>query len=42
MKTALEITDAFRRWSPQDPVRYDFALSRMGIRKEISGDLKQW
>lgn len=34
MKTALEITRAFRDIEPDDPVRYDFALTRMGIRKE--------
>ncbi|OGS68218.1 MAG: TIGR02757 family protein [Elusimicrobia bacterium RIFOXYB2_FULL_62_6] len=33
MKTALEITAGFRRVSPADPVRYDFALTRAGIRK---------
>ena len=31
MKTALEITDAFRRMVPDDPVRYDFILTRPGI-----------
>ncbi|HAH31848.1 MAG TPA: TIGR02757 family protein [Elusimicrobia bacterium] len=31
MKTALEITAAFRRISPNDPVKYDFALTRTGI-----------
>lgn len=36
MKTAVEITDAFRRCSPEDPVKYDFTLSRFGIRKELS------
>ena len=30
-RTALEITSAFRRFSPADPVRYDFALTRGGI-----------
>ena len=30
-RTALEITDAFRAVSPDDPVRYDFALTRLGI-----------
>jgi uncharacterized protein (TIGR02757 family) len=34
LRTALEITDAFRTLSPDDPVRYDFALSRLGIRKD--------
>lgn len=31
MKTALEITAGFRRFAPEDPVRYDFALTRPGI-----------
>lgn len=31
MKMALEITDAFRKYRPNDPVRYDFALTRLGI-----------
>ena len=31
MRTALEITDAFARYSAEDPVRYDFALTRPGI-----------
>ena len=33
MKTALEITAAFRKVSPLDPVRYDFSLTRTGILK---------
>jgi len=36
MKTAMEITAAFRQWSPQDPVKYDFILTRFGIRKELA------
>lgn len=35
LRTALEITQAFRAISPDDPVRYDFALTRLGIRKEL-------
>lgn len=31
LKTALEVTEGFRRLSPQDPVRYDFALTRVGM-----------
>ncbi len=31
MRAALEITQAFARFSPQDPVRYDFALTRPAI-----------
>ena len=28
---ALEITESFREINPADPVKYDFALTRMGI-----------
>jgi uncharacterized protein (TIGR02757 family) len=37
MRTAMEITRAFRKIVPEDPVRYDFALTRLGIRKD--GDI---
>lgn len=30
--TAVEITDALRRIDPDDPVRFDFSLTRLGIR----------
>ena len=33
LKTALEITRCFRDISPEDPVKYDFVLTRFGIRK---------
>ncbi len=33
--TALEVTDAFRSICPEDPVRYDFALTRAGIHPEV-------
>ena len=32
LRAAIEITDAFRAVAPDDPVRYDFALTRSGIR----------
>ena len=32
LKTALEITRGFSAFSPEDPTRYDFALTRFGIR----------
>ena len=35
MKTALEITEAFRSINELDPVKYDFALTRTGIRKDV-------
>jgi uncharacterized protein (TIGR02757 family) len=34
LRTALEITAGFRRLAPEDPVRYDFALTRLGIRTD--------
>jgi uncharacterized protein (TIGR02757 family) len=30
-RAALEVTEALRECSPSDPVRYDFALARLGI-----------
>jgi uncharacterized protein (TIGR02757 family) len=38
MATALAVTEGFRQWSPDDPVRYDFALTRFGIRHGVSGN----
>ncbi|MCL2009921.1 MAG: TIGR02757 family protein [Synergistaceae bacterium] len=35
LKTALEITHAFAAFSPDDPTRYDFAITRFGIRGEL-------
>jgi len=40
MRTALEITDCFKAINPWDPVRYDFSLTRLGIRGDLDpGDL---
>ena len=36
MKTALEVTSAFQKITPHDPVRYDFALTRLGIRRDAN------
>ena len=36
MKTVREVSAALRRINPEDPVKYDFALSRYGIRSELS------
>jgi len=38
LKTALEITAGFRKISKDDPVKYDFCLTRFGIRREMSMD----
>ncbi len=34
LRTALEITGGFRTFAPDDTVRYDFALTRLGIRSD--------
>ena len=33
MKAAIELTDKFREWDKNDPVKYDFALYRLGQEK---------
>ena len=33
MKAVLELTDRFRQWDKNDPVKYDFALYRIGQEK---------
>ena len=35
IRTALEITDGFKALVPEDPVRYDFTLTRFGIRPDM-------
>lgn len=35
LATALEVTEAFRRMNPTDPLKYDFALTRLGIRADM-------
>ncbi len=36
MRTALDLTAQFRRLAPDDPVKYDFALTRFGINPALS------
>ncbi len=38
LKTALEVTEGFRMISPEDPVKYDFSITRFGIRNELNFD----
>jgi uncharacterized protein (TIGR02757 family) len=37
LSAALEITENFARIQPEDPVKYDFALSRIGILEDCNG-----
>lgn len=32
LKTAIEITEAFKQINPDDPIKYDFSLTRFGIK----------
>ena len=36
LKTAVEITNRYAEFAPDDPVKYDFALTRFGIRPDMS------
>jgi endonuclease III len=40
LSTALEITDSFGEIEPADPVKYDFALSRIGIVENCDGSYR--
>ena len=42
LKTAIEITDGFAQISPQDPVKYDFALCRIGILENCTGKANKY
>ncbi len=35
MRTALEITEGFKKIAPKDPIKYDFAITRFGIRSDM-------
>jgi len=35
LKTALDITASLRMLDPEDPVKYDFAITRIGIRSDV-------
>lgn len=37
MSAALKVTESFREIEPADPVKYDFALSRIGILENCTG-----
>ncbi len=38
LKTAVQITNNFKKINKRDPVKYDFALTRYGIRDELTID----
>jgi len=41
LATAVEITEGFAEIAPDDPVKYDFALSRIGIMNNCDGNYRQ-
>jgi uncharacterized protein (TIGR02757 family) len=40
LQAAIEITESFAEIEPDDPVKYDFALSRIGIVEDCNGKYK--
>jgi uncharacterized protein (TIGR02757 family) len=42
LKAALEITEGFREINPQDPIKYDFSLCRIGILENCTGKKNQY
>ncbi len=38
MASAIEVTSGFKKLVPDDPVKYDFALTRFGIRHDMDID----
>ena len=36
MKSAVEITENFKKYDPDDPVRFDFSLTRLGIHPDLN------
>ncbi len=41
LKAAVEITESFKKIEPRDPVKYDFALSRIGIIENCTGRFRR-
>lgn len=41
LSTAIKITESFEEIEPADPVKYDFALSRIGILENCTGQRRQ-
>ncbi len=41
LKAAVEITESFKKITPGDPVKYDFALSRIGIIENCIGRFRR-
>jgi uncharacterized protein (TIGR02757 family) len=41
LSAAVEITESFAKIEPADPVKYDFALSRIGILENCNGRLRK-
>jgi uncharacterized protein (TIGR02757 family) len=40
LTTAVQVTNALRGFAPDDPLKYDFALTRPGIRNELADELR--
>ncbi|MCP4451093.1 MAG: DUF2400 domain-containing protein [Planctomycetes bacterium] len=44
LDTACQVTERFAEICPEDPVKYDFALSRVGVVEQCNGqtNLRRW
>jgi len=42
LSAALQITESFAKIEPDDPAKYDFALSRIGILEDCDGKYRLW
>jgi hypothetical protein len=42
LKTAVEITEGFKKICRPDPAKYDFALCRIGILENCTGRLNKY
>jgi len=41
LRMAVEITNSFRKITPEDPVKYDFAITRFGIRGDMTESMSE-
>ncbi len=40
LNAALQMTESFKKWAPEDPIKFDFALCRLGVLRQRNSRLK--